>query len=95
MEHLTATSDRLLEARVLLRELRERGATVSLSSSGTIEVEGHGAEALIPRIRALKPALLVCLSDRSTWPCSRCGNFAFPQRDAICYWCRSRPVVTA
>jgi len=94
MEHLTATGDRLPEARALLRELRECGATVRLSVSGTIEVEGRGAEALIPRIRALKPALLACLADSPTWPCIHCTRFSYA-RPTVCYWCRHTRMVTA
>lgn len=52
-------------------------------------------EALIPRVRALKPALVEYLSHRPTWPCIRCGNFAFQEPKVICWWCRSRRGVKA
>ena len=95
MDYLTLPTDGRCEAAALLSELRERGATVRLIQPATIEVEGHGAKALIPRIRALKPALVEYLAHPPTWPCTRCGNFAFREPEAICFWCRSRRVATA
>ena len=95
MEYLTLPTDRRCEAAALLSELRERGATVRLTPAGTIEVEGQGAKALIPRVRALKPALVEYLSHPPTWPCARCGNFAFQEPEVTCLWCRSGREVTA
>ena len=95
MEYLTLPTDRRCEAAALLSELRERGATVRLIHPATIEVEGKGAKALIPRVRALKPALIEYLSHPPTWPCARCGNFAFQEPEVTCLWCRSGREVTA
>ena len=95
MERLTLLTDRLREAEALLSELRERGATVRLTHAGTIEVEGHGAKSLIPRVRELKPALVEFLSDPPTWPCARCRKFAFQKPEVVCYWCQHTPESTA
>jgi hypothetical protein len=47
---------------------------------------GAVTNALAAEIRSAKADLLAVLT---TYPCARCGLFAFRQ-PVICYWCRKR-----
>lgn len=82
-------------ARELLAELRAAGASVRLSGHDMIEVEGAGAAQLIERVRSLKGPLIAYLTEAPTWPCDRCGGFAFDSPGTVCYWCKSCPPVSA
>jgi hypothetical protein len=81
-------SSQVALARDLLRELRERGVEVRPDPPDRILFRGPVDDDLRARIREAKPALLAYLSHPPTWPCSRCGKFAFGQPHVVCYWCK-------
>jgi len=75
-------------ARDLLRLLRERGVELRPDPPDRILVKGPVDDDLVDRIRAAKPLLLQYLTERPTWPCTRCGQFSFGDPEQVCYWCR-------
>ena len=82
----------------LVADLQARGLTIEPDPPGHVIVRPGNLlnEELIARVRALKPALLELLTaPPRTWPCARCGNFAFQEPEVICYWCQNTRVGTA
>ena len=78
------------DAVALVAELRACGLTIEPDPPGHVIVRPSNLlnEELVARVRALKPALLELLAGPPrSWPCTRCGNFAF-RLPTICYWCR-------
>ncbi len=60
--------------------LRFRGPKDALSAELKRELVRHKPEII---------ALLV--DDHATYPCGKCGQFAFAEVDTVCYWCREVP----
>lgn len=75
-------------ARDLLGELRERGATVSPDGdSFSVRSAGVVTAELAAALREQREEIVAYLGKRPTWPCSECGNHAFPTPSVRCYWC--------
>lgn len=74
----------------LVKDLSAAGARLRLDG-GDIRIRApHGVltEARREMIRAQKPELVALLS---TYPCVKCGRFAFSCPNTTCYWCGPKP----
>jgi hypothetical protein len=74
----------------LLEMLRREGVSVQLVNGSDLRVRApHGVltEERRELLRALKPEIIALLR---TYPCTKCGRFAF-QRPTLCYHCRNNP----
>ena len=77
-----------------LQEARRRG--IVLTSAGTaLRFRGPKnalSEDLRRELKRNKPEILNLLVEaRSTYPCTRCERFAFPEAGTVCFWCRGVP----
>ena len=74
-----------------LQEARRRG--IVLTPSGTV-LRFRGpknalSENLKRELKRHKPEIMTLLSTGpATYPCTTCGQFAFPEAGTRCYWCR-------
>jgi len=81
-------------AHEVLQEAQRRG--IVLTPKGTALRFRGPKDALNEELRRElvrnKPEIIALLvDDRSTHPCSTCGQFAFAEAGTICYWCREVP----
>ena len=77
-----------------LQEARRRG--IVLTSAGTaLRFRGPKdalSEDLKRELRRHKPEIITLLgAGPATYPCTTCGQFAFPEAGTCCYWCREVP----
>ena len=80
-----------VDVRVVLGELRERGARVALAGdSFNVRPAGVVTAELAAVLRERRGDVVAYLSECPTWPCSICGNQCFPVPDRTCYWCQKK-----
>jgi len=76
----------------LIAELTARGLYLEPKGQGTLRIGPPELldEATVALVRTMKSELLAVLLNEGirSWPCSRCGRFAF-RLPTICFWCRS------
>ena len=79
-----------MTAHEALQEAKRRGIVLTPQRTAIRFRGPRGAlsEELKRELVRNKPEILALLEDRSTYPCSTCGQFAFAQAGTICYWCR-------
>ncbi len=80
-----------MTAQQTIEEARSRGIVLTPAGATLRFLGPKGAlsEELKRELVRNKPEILSLLvEDRSTYPCSTCGQFAFAQAGTICYWCR-------
>jgi len=77
------------ETRALLTWLAARGVVIrrdGVNLRARPRVTGGITPDLVELLRARRAEILVALT---TYPCAKCGRFAFPRPHTLCYWCRS------
>lgn len=75
----------------VLRRCREAGAQIGLDGEELVIRAPAGAvpDELVHELRTHKQIVVEYLRHPRTWPCDRCGRFAYGEPDVVCFWCRS------
>ena len=83
-----------MTAHEALQEAHRRGIVLT-PAGATLRFRGpKGAlsDELKSSLKRHKPEIIALLGEpRSTYPRSKCEQFAFAEPDIVCYWCRKVP----
>ena len=86
---VATTADPPAETRAFLTWLAARGVVIRREGAdlrARPRITGGITPDLVELLRARRAEILTALT---TYPCAKCGRFAFPRPETLCYWCRS------